>query len=273
MDNLNSIDNKILVSYLITKFDTIETLQNFVLHYKKFQSGVKHDLLICFKLLDKESINKFQKALEDIHYITFIDNFNINDYDFGSYKRIAEIYSSRIIFFLNSHSYPICDLWLKKVVDNFHENSVVGTTASCESLLSSAKLKKVYKIISFIFRLIKLKNKFNNFPNPHIRTTGILIKADDYLSFMKDKYILSKEDAWELESGKISLTNFFKSLNYKIYVVNSDGNKFEEIQWKLSETYNYLNQQKSIISDKHTRKYLSLDDNDKNYFQNKTWDV
>jgi len=39
----------------------------------------------------------------------------------------------------------------------------------------------------------------------------------------------------------------------------------------LSETYNYLEQQKSIISDKHTRKYLSLNSQEKNESQIKTW--
>ena len=39
----------------------------------------------------------------------------------------------------------------------------------------------------------------------------------------------------------------------------------------LSETFNYLEQAKSIISDKHTRKYLSLSKKDKYQNQIKTW--
>ena len=42
------------------------------------------------------------------------------------------------------------------------------------------------------------------------------------------------------------MTNFFKKKRFNIYVVNSDGNKFTENQWKFSETYNYLNQSKSL---------------------------
>ena len=34
--------------------------------------------------------------------------------------------------------------------------------------------------------------------------------------------------------------------------------KFTENNWMLSETYNYSKQSKSLISDKHTRKYLKL---------------
>ena len=60
------------------------------------------------------------------------------------------------------------------------------------------------------------------------------------------------------ESGLNGLTNYFKRKKYNIFVINSDGLKFTENNWKLSETYNYLNQSKSLISDKHTRKYLKL---------------
>ena len=54
-------------------------------------------------------------------------------------------------------------------------------------------------------------------------------------------------------------------------MVNSDGNHFLENDWMLSETYNYLNQSKSIISDKHTRKYLDLNKDNKKLSQFNTW--
>ena len=70
---------------------------------------------------------------------------------------------------------------------------------------------------------------------------------------------------------KNSLTNYLKKLNYNIYVINSDGKRFSEKYWKNSQTYNYSEQNKSIISDKHIRKYHSLDNNEKLKFQFDTW--
>ena len=49
-----------------------------------------------------------------------------------------------------------------------------------------------------------------------------------------------------------------KKVNGYIFVVNSEGRKFSKNNWKFSETYCYLNQSKSLISDKHSRKYLKL---------------
>ena len=88
---------------------------------------------------------------------------------------------------------------------------------------------------------------------------------------MVDKKVNNKENAWEIESGKKSLTNYFKDKNYPIYIINSDGKKFAEVDWMYSETYCYSNQLKSIISDKHTRKYLSLSEKDKASSQIKVW--
>ena len=85
------------------------------------------------------------------------------------------------------------------------------------------------------------------------------MKGSEYLNFMNNKSIKSKTDAWKIESGKDSLTNYFKKLNYNIYVINSEGKKFSESKWKDSQTYNFSDQNKSIISDKHIRKYHSLD--------------
>ena len=265
------INEKILVCYLITKFDNEDTLLTFLKNYKNFKSGYPHELLICFKLFDNEKLNIFRKLLLNISYTEFIDNHIHNDFDLGSYSRVALNYKSRLIFFLNSYSYPICDNWLDIIIQNYEENSILATSASYESLLSSIKLKKFYKFLKYWIKIISYKKFFYPFPNPHIRTTGFLIKGNDYFKFMSNKLIKSKIDAWKIESGKNSLTNYLKKLNYNIYVINSDGNKFSEKYWKNSQTYNFSEQNKSIISDKHIRKYHSLDNNEKLKFQFDTW--
>ena len=258
MDELNSNNNNILVCYLITKFDNQKTLENFITHYKKFSSGLKHDLLICFKLLNNEIIKKYQLLLKDINYINFDDNSYLNDFDFGSYKRVAEHFPTKTIFFLNSHSYPITNNWLKKLTTHFKDKTIIGTSASHESFFTTLKLKKFYKIFSFFKKYNKYKKFFEPFPNPHIRTSSFLIKGSDFLFFVRNKNFFDKEDTWIAESGFEGLTNFFIKKKFNIFVVNSEGRKFSKNNWKFSETYCYLNQSKSLISDKHSRKYLKL---------------
>lgn len=265
------MNEKILVCYLITKFDDENTLLTFLKNYQNFESGHPHELLICFKLLNKEKLMIFRKLLTNINHIEYIDDCINNDFDLGSYSRVALSYSSHLIFFLNSYSYPICDNWLNIIIKNYEENSILATSASYESLLSSIKLKKFYKILNYFIKLFQYQKLFYPFPNPHIRTTGFLIKGSEYLKFMNDKSIKSKIDAWKIESGKDSLTNHFKKLNFNIYVINSEGKKFSENKWKYSQTYNYSDLNKSIISDKHIRKYHLLDKIEKLKFQDNTW--
>lgn len=265
------LGEKVIVCYLITKFDNVDSLKNFVLNYISNKSGKSHDLLICFKQLNKDQIKKSKDILKNLNYEVYNDNFDYNDYDLGSYKRVAQAYPSRIIFFLNGNSYPNCNNWLKVLVDNYDTQSIIGTSASNLSHYSSLKLKKFYKFLSFYFKLNKYKKNFNPFPNPHIRTTGFLIKSDDFLSFISQKDLINKEDAWIIESGKNGLTNYFKTKGFKIYVVNKDGDKFSEKNWKFSETFNYLSQKKSLISDNHTRKYLYATKTEKDNFQKETW--
>ena len=260
-----------LVCYLFTKFDELNSIKEFIKHYKKHHSGSKHTLLICYKLLDKKKIIYLRKMLTNINYTEFIDPVSFNDYDFGSYKRVSKKYRSYKILFLNSHSYPLSNNWLKKLLFHYKKNTILGTSASNESFLTSLKLKKFYKIISFLKKYKRYKKNFFPFPNPHIRTSSFLIRGSDFLTFTKNKIFLTKEDTWMAESGINGLTNFFIKKKFNIYVINSDGEKFSKKNWMFSRTFCYLSKSKSLISDKHVRKYFRLLKVDRLKSQHNVW--
>ena len=262
---------KNLVLYLFTKYDDVISLLNFIKNYTQRPAGKKHKLLICFKLINKKKLLFLESLLKSINYIKFIDPYKYNDFDFGSYKRVALLYPKYNILFLNSHSYPNTDMWLNKLLKYFEDKTLIATSASYESLYTSLKLKKFYKIFSYLKIKLDYKNKFYPFPNPHIRTANFLIKGSDFLKFIRNKKIVNKEDAWQIESGKNSLTDFFNQKNYKIFIVNSDCDKFTLNNCKFSETFNYRNQKKCIISDKHTRKYIKSANFKKKLFEFNTW--
>ncbi len=263
-----------IVCYLFTVFDKIESLMNFIENYKKYESGINHKLVICFKLFNSQEINELKKHLIDINYIEFVDTCKKNDWDFGSYKRVSESFYNKDILFLSSHSYPVCNEWLKKLFMFKDEKSVIAPTASYESLTDSIKLKsKFHKIIRYLIRKYKFSRNFNTFPNPHLRTSSFLINSKMFLNYIQNKKLMNKEDTLIIESGKNSLTNYLKNKKIKILVVNSDGKKFEESDWKYSETYNFIKHDKSIISDKHSRKFLNLNNNERNVSRLKVWGI
>jgi len=174
---------------------------------------------------------------------------------------------------MNSHSYPIKKEWLKKFMKHFKKKTIIASSGSYESITKQVKFKKPFNIFSFFRKKIKGKKSFFDFPNPHLNTSSFLIQAKDLNAYLKGKKLNTKYDTWKLESGFNSLTNVFKRKGYNLLVVNSEGNKFNENEWMISETFHYKNQSKTIISDKHSRKYIKLDKSNRSKSQKAVWGV
>ena len=250
------MNKKLYVVYHCTNFVPFKTFLKFLNNYRKFRPGVTHKLIICFKNLNKTERTNFKNKIKNISYIEYIDTNKLNDFDLGSYFRIAKEYKKAIFLFLSGHCYPIKNDWLKLFKKHYRANTIIASTGSYESMHSlpfnirNNFLKNIY------FKLILLIN-FYKFPNPHFRTSCFMISANNLLKYQFNS-IRKKLDTNIIESGKKSLTNFFKKKNIKIYIVNSDGKLFLEKEWKHSETYAFKNQTKLIISDNRTRKYYKL---------------
>ena len=262
---------KPLVCYLFTAFDNENSFINFIKNYKKYNAGHKHDLLICYKLMKTNQIEKFEKKISNLKHLIFKDPGKKNDWDFGSYKRVGRKFKKRTIFFLNSHSYPIKKNWLAKFMKHFKNRTIIASSGSYESITKQVRFKKPFNFFSFFKKKIKGKASFLDFPNPHLNTSSFLIRAKDLNYYLKGKKFTNKYDTWKIESGFNSLTNFFKKKKYKLLVVNSDGNKFLQNEWMNSETFHYKKQSKVLISDKHSRKYTKLSRFNKLKSQKAVW--
>ena len=265
--------NHKIVCYLYTIFDKRKTLIDFIKNYKKYKSGLNHKLVICFKLFTFNEVVALRKYLKNINYIEFVDPEKKNDWDFGSYGRVAKKFKNRTIFFLNSHSYPIKENWLAKFMKHFENKTIIASSGSYESITNQVKFKKPFNFLSFFKKKVKGKTSFLDFPNPHLNTSSFLIQAKDLNYYLKGKKFRNKYDTWKIESGFNSLTNFFKKKKYRLLVVNSDGNKFSQSEWMNSETFHYKKQSKVLISDKHSRKYIKLNKFDKLKSQKAVWGV
>ena len=89
-----------IICYLYTRFDSIQKINDFAKHYKIYRPGLKHKLIICFKLLNAEEIENAKHYLKGIKFEEFIDPCKENDWDFGSYKRVSRKYYNKDILFL-----------------------------------------------------------------------------------------------------------------------------------------------------------------------------
>lgn len=248
------INKKIIVIYLSTKYSKIDDLKNFIKFYKKYKSGADHKLLICFKQHSNFELKKRLKVIGNLRY--FVDPIKTNDQEWGSLKRICEIFTNNYIFFINDYSYPITNNWLK-YFDKFKKDKmIIGCTASKSSHFKNSfyrnsndnYFKACLKILYFFFKIPK-------FPNPHLRVNAFFIKAKDYLIFIKNKRFNNKLQSLILESGYDGFTNFFLRKRYKVKVLNRFGVLYDLEKANLSKTFASDNQEGLIISDKQTRIY------------------
>ena len=263
---------KVNVLYLSTKYTKISSLKNFILNYRKFKPGLKHQLVICFKNLDLKELKERKKLLKKIEYQEYIDPSEENDHEWGSIKRVSKKLNPSIILYLNDHSYPIKNNWLKIISGKYKKKRIIGCSASMSSWATNSFFRHYKDNYFMYFYKYFYFNKFvPKFPNPHLRSNGILFHTSDYLNFIKGKKAKNRMNSYILESGYKGFTNFFKSKNYEILVVNSDGKLFEEKKWKFSNTYAYKDQQKLLISDKNTRDYLNLNFQQKKKKQRTVW--
>ena len=267
---------KILVAYLISKYCDPTNFKYFVEHYHKYKPGHKHKLLICFKQIDSKKKLQLKLILKKkkLNFNIFHDDYYKNDFDFGSYYRIARKFKKYIILFMNSHSRPIKKNWLKKLIENYSSKTLIGVTGSYSSFATNS-FSRDYQdnYLLYIFKIIRNNILFLSFPNPHIRSSCFLIKSSDFIKFVKSSKIKfnSKFDAWLAESGKIGMSNYFKKKGFKLLVVNSKGKSFNEKNWKQSKTFCQGKQDYLLISDKHSRVYHYSDKKQKKQITKKVW--
>ena len=236
----------------------LEYLKKFLDCYTKFKSGAKHKLLICFKGFNNYNEIENWKNILKCDFIEFFEKSEKNDFDIGSYYRIAEYYPDNLILFLDTHTRMNCDNWLKIFLDNYSDKRLLGSTGSYASITSQFfgfYYLQHSKIQQLWWGLHHLKN-FQLFPNPHIRTTGFLLKGSELLelNFKREKFI-RKIDTNYFESGRKNITKQLQKKGYKIGIVNADNVFFSVEDWKKSNTYCLNKQDKLVFKDNRTDEF------------------
>ncbi|WP_440653615.1 hypothetical protein [Candidatus Pelagibacter sp. HIMB1506] len=269
-----NFSSKPIVAYVAYEPFGIEYLNRFLDKYNQFSSGLDHDLLICFKQFrDKNLIEDWKKKISN-PFIEFDDSNQPNDFDIGSYIRIAKAFPERYTLFLDTHTRPNSDNWLKIFANHYKPKSILGATASYSSL-SSQFLNLYYKQHT-IFQQIRwgLNHLINVqlFPNPHIRTTAFFILAKDLVDLNFDISGFTKKIATNyFEGGRKGLSNKLKKNGFELLLVNSDNNVFSVSQWPKSETYCLDNQDKLLFIDNRTEEYKNSDELTKKKMAKFTW--
>lgn len=216
--------------------DELESIDRFIDSYKKFDSGETHKLHVILKgFRNTKDLQKYKAKFLAIN--CEFSNQADKGFDIGSYFECIKKIDSDYVMVINTHTRFQAENWLKKLCNVVSPmTGIIGCTASYESLIA-------------------LSSKFPAFPNPHVRTNGILISRKLFLEFCTDFAFETKMDAWEFESGVNSLTAKSKKAGLNNVIVGRNGRPYKEDEWPRSGTFRSGGQRNLLIADNQTLFY------------------
>lgn len=211
--------------------------EHFIKAYRRFYPKMRHQLYVVNKGFAVEQLHEEYALFQDLnpHFIDIDDD----GFDLEAYRKAAHRINEPVVFFMNTHSEPLQSGWLDKVYAAFISDSevgLVGCTASFETL--------------YPFPM-----NFPEYPNFHVRTNGFMLARQDYLEAMANRTLKNKAEAYEFESGMLSLTRHILASGRQVLVVGNKGLVSPHQLWRAS-LFRSGRQANLLLADNQTRIYL-----------------
>jgi hypothetical protein len=108
------------------------------------------------------------------------------------------------------------------------------------------------------------------FPNPHIRSNGFMLRRDRLMLFKSLKFV-TKDDACLFESGPDSLTATLRRSGLSAIVVGRDGKGYEVEDWWRSGTFRLGDQSNLLLTDNQSRTFAAMSTEDRATHMRMTW--
>jgi hypothetical protein len=226
-----------------------EPLERFAESYRRHPAGADHRLVVLLKHVRPANLRDRCEVVARDLGAECLDIPGIG-LDLDAYRMAADRVAAPVLCFLNTASEILGAGWLGHLRDALARSGVgiAGTTASNESLLDAAPAP---------LRPL-LRRRYPPFPNPHLRTNGILLERE-LMRQLEWRPTRRKQDAWALENGANSLTRQVASRGQRALLVGRDGACYEQEQWATSRIFRSGGQENLLIADDRTREYAAAD--------------
>ena len=207
--------------------------------------------------------------------------------DFGAYLDGAKQSNETYICCLNTTCEIMCENWLQKLYspilknNNYQMVGVSGSYELCPKYVRDYRsLKNIKdKILTFFKRINVFRNFYRffftknmkGFPNYSIRTSAFLINKKIFLDYFSvNRLPVTKLEAYNIENGDNSISNFILKNGYTFCVVDKFGNVFDKNNFDKSETYR-SNLKNYIIKDRQHEIYENSNFLSKKYLRKICW--
>jgi hypothetical protein len=242
----------------------------FLASYAAHRAGIGHDLVVTLNgIRSAEEQRQFESLFAAHRCQTFF--LKGRRLDIPAYLATAQAFEHPYFCFLNSYSTILADDWLLKLYRfaSRDDVGVVGATASYESVYTDLlmdlypkdALPRWKRALTPLVRpllLLQYRRAFPAFPNPHIRTTGFMLKRKTFLG-LKPVPVERKMDAHRFESGFESLTRQVVAAGLQPMLIGKDGQGYPVDDWGRSGTFWQNEQSNLLLADNRTESYTVAD--------------
>lgn len=237
--------------------------KTFMRAYAQFQPGCRHRLYLLAKNWASRTERRALDALADGAGAAVCD-LPDDGFDWGAYFRALALVEEPWLCLLNSHSKPLVNGWLQRlrVAAETPGVGMAGASGSWESFHGApgkleSPLRRLKRRLNKVIAA-RLLAAYDPFPNPHLRTTGLVIAKPLFADFAGRRAIpRNKDDAHRLESGRAGLSAFVRSQGLELVVAGADGQVYGIEQWPLSRTFRAGYQENLLIADNRTTQFAT----------------
>lgn len=258
----------------------VETLRRFLDSYRANDAGLEHDLVVVLNRIEEPgSAEPLRATLAGVpHREIALDEPLI---DLAAYVRVAPLVDADRLCLLNATSEVLAPGWLAHLSAalDLPGVGVAGATGNFESHVRGAlgagdlgrgAAQDVVTRLRRVAGAARLLPFYPAFPNPHLRTTGLLLDRADLLR-VRPPDLATKSGAHRFESGRQSLTRQLTRGGRRPVVVGRDGSVHEVPDWPASRTFRSGEQEHLLIADRRTREWATASAAERRELQALSW--
>jgi hypothetical protein len=198
--------------------------------------------------------------------------------DLVAYRLAAERSKEPFVCLMNSYARPLREGWLALLADAVagRRLAAAAATGSWESHGSELRLRDRLRQGGARDRLGGLidfavyRTRFPRFPNPHLRTNGLLYPRELLVEVLA-RPVRDKPEAFALESGRHGLSRRLASQGGELLVVSRDGRSHLPPDWPATRTFRAGELEGLLISDNRTDDWRSAGPDERRELARRAW--
>jgi hypothetical protein len=286
-----------------------ERLAAFVDAYRRFDSGVEHELLVLWNgFAPGADVSPWRASLAGLEHEELWLERPVQDV--AAYLEAVTRHPADRYCFVNSYAEPLVDGWLGKLDGALASPGVgiagaTGSWASTRSwMMHVLRLPGPYRHVmpppraavpqmmaieadrrhalppsepSRLGRRLRTLAEapsqtlpFEPFPAYHVRTNGFMLRRERLQALVLGA-VRDKRDAYLLENGRHSITRQLQRQGLRTLVVDCNGASYDHGEWQRSCTFWQRDQERLLVADNQTRAYAEADNDRRRLLAGFAW--